>query len=203
VRARRQLTTALLGLLLLAGCAGPSGRRDVGSWLEARGADLMDTVGARVAVGPGLGVMARATRWLQLGAMLRGPSEQDLAGASTGAGDEFTMRSVPCFMFGTIGRYGGAWFETSRELAIPGYSTRDDVLGGIQRNIIAGVVSLDGRDDRWEWSLALGAHLLLLGADVEVRPLEALDFLAGLVGYDPSGDDVPVAPGGEAGDPGS
>jgi hypothetical protein len=183
----------ILLLLLLAGCAGPSGRRSASSWFEARGADLMDVVGLRVAVGPGLGVMARATHYLQLGVMIRGPSEQDLAGTSDGTGDDqFSLRGVPCLMFGTIGRFGGVWLESAREYAIPMYSTREHVLGAIRRKPITGVVPLDGRDDPWKGTFGLGVHALLVGVEAEVRPLELVDFFGGLLGYDPSGDDPPV-----------
>jgi hypothetical protein len=184
-------------LAVLGGCAGLTGPRDAVSWLGARGADMMDVVGLRLGVGVGLGAYARVTESAQLGFMLRGPAETQLVGASESARDDsFEVRGVPCVMVGTIGRYGGLWSERSREVMIPFYSTRDGVYSPIHRSIIAGVVPLDGAADNWRGSVGAGLHAVILGAEAEVRPWELLDFLAGLLGYDPSGDDVPV---GEAG----
>jgi hypothetical protein len=194
--------TAALAVLLLAAlpaCAGLTGRRDLGSWFEARGADLMDVVGVRVGVGIGLGGYVRATEWAQLGIMRRGPSEQSLVGGSGSVREEgFRVRGVPCAMFGTIGRYGGLWTETSREIMLPGYSNRGDVTPPIRREVVAGVVPLDGLDDDWQASFGAGVHLLILGFEAEVRPLQVIDFVGGLLGYDPAGDDVPVLESGEA-----
>ena len=183
--------------LLLGGCAGITGPRDAHSWLSARGADMMDVFGLRLGVGVGLGAYVRITESAQLGFMLRGPAETELVGASeTARNDSFEVRGVPCVMVGTIGRYGGLWSERSREVMIPFYSTRDEVHSPIHRTIIAGVVPLDGRADNWRGEIGGGVHLIIIGAEAEVRPLELIDFFAGLLGYDPAGDDVPV---GEAG----
>jgi hypothetical protein len=183
----------LLLLLPTAGCAGLAGRRDTASWLEARGADAMDIFGVRIGVGVGLGAWVRATEVLQLGFMFRGPGESRLVISSDSAHDEdFRARGVPCVMAGTIGRYGGLWFETTHEVMVPLYSNREEPQSPIRREVVAGVVSPDGRDDNWRGSFGVGAHLLLVGAVVEVHPWQVVDFLAGLAGYDPSGDDVPV-----------
>ena len=48
--------------------------------------------------------------------------------------------------------------------------------------------------------LQLGGTLLLVSARVGVNPLEIVDFLAGLVGLDPAGDDPKPAPPDEARD---
>lgn len=154
----------------------------------------MDVVGVRVGLGVGLGVYARVTQLMQLGFMLRGPSERFLPRPK-----DVQVRAVPCFMVGTIGRYGGAWFDTTSEVMLPGWSTRDSELFYIDREVIAGYVTPHGRGDRWRWSVGAGVHVVLAGVEVEVRPFEVLDLLAGLLGYDPSSDDVPVlAPGGSA-----
>ena len=196
---RARLAPALLLLALLPACVGGTGRRDVGSWMEARGADFMDMVGVRVGVGVGLGVYVRATEWLQLGFMRRGPTETSLVGGSGTVREEsFRVRGVPCAMFGTIGRYGGLWTESTREVMLPGYSNRFDVVSPIRREIIAGVVPLDGLADDWEASFGLGVHAIVLGLEAEVRPLQIVDFIAGLLGYDPAGDDVPVLESGES-----
>jgi len=176
---------ALLGVS--PGCISSAGPRDTIGWLEARGADVMDVVGVRVALGTGLGAHVRATRYLALGATWIGPTERELPHPKDGH-----LRSVPCFVFGTIGRYGGAWFEASKEYMLPGWSTRDVDPLFIEREVIAGYVTPHGEADNWEQAFGVGAHLFLVGADVEVRPWEILDFVAGLVGYDPSSDDVPV-----------
>jgi hypothetical protein len=191
------LLLTLACLAGLAGCAGITGPRDASSWLEARGADMMDVVGVRLGVGVGLGAYVRITESAQLGFMLRGPAETALVGESESAqSDSFEVRGVPCVMVGTIGRYGGLWSERSREVMIPFYSTRDGVYSPIRRWIIAGVVPLDGRADNWRGSIGAGLHAVIIGAEAEVRPWELVDFFAGLLGYDPGGDDVPV---GEAG----
>jgi hypothetical protein len=188
-----RVALALSVLLPATGCAGLAGRRDAVSWLEARGADAMDVFGVRLGVGVGLGAWFRATEYLQLGVMFRGPGESRLVISSeTPHDDDFRARGVPCVMAGTIGRYGGLWFESTSEVMVPLYSNRDDTQSPIRREVVAGVVSPDGREDDWRGSFGVGAHLLLLGAEVELRPWQVLDFLAGLAGYDPSGDDVPV-----------
>jgi len=175
------------GVLAAPGCVSPTGPRDTLGWLEARGADLMDVVGVRVGIGPGLGAYVRATEFVQLGFLLRGPSERDIPSPN-----HAELRSVPCFMFGTIGRYGGAWFESTHEFMLPGWSTRDEAGDPIAREVLAGYVSPQGREDRWREAVGVGVHALLVGAEVEVRPFQLFDFLVGLVGYDPSADDVPV-----------
>ncbi len=153
----------------------------------------MDTVGLRVAAGAGLGIYVRATEYVQLGFMVRGPVPE---GVGT---PEHDTRGVPVFMFGTIGRYGGAWFDEHDEIMLPGFSTREERPTGIRREVIAGAVPEDGAADGWRGSFGAGFHALLIGVEAEVRPLELLDFLAGLFGYDPSSDDVPVGgTGGEA-----
>ena len=175
---------------LLTGCASSTGPRDTLGWMQARGADFMDIFGIRVAVGPGLGAYARVTQYAQFGFTMRGPSETYLPKP-----EDVQLRSVPCVVVGTIGRYGGAWFDSTREVMLPGWSLRQSDTLHIHRQNIAGYVSPHGEYDNWELSIGAGVHFLLVGAEAELRPLEILDFVAGLLGYDPSEDDVPVAVG--------
>jgi hypothetical protein len=193
-RASRLRCALLLAVLCAsAACAGPAGRRDLSSWMEARGADLMDVFGVRIAVGVGLGAYVRVTEYAQIGAMYRGPAESRLVVSSeTPHTEDFHVRGVPCVVAGTIGRYGGLWVENTREVMLPLYDNRDDPQSPIRREVIAGLVPIDGRADDWRGSIGAGVHLLLVGGEFEVRPWQAIDFLAGLIGYDPSGDDVPV-----------
>jgi hypothetical protein len=192
-RTAARATLALLLLLPSTGCAGFAGRRDAVSWLEARGADAMDIFGVRLGLGVGLGAYVRATEVFQLGFMYRGPGESRLVISSEAAhDDDFRVRGVPCVMFGTIGRYGGLWYESASEIMVPLYSNRDEAQSPIRREVVAGVVSPDGREDGWRGSFGVGVHALLAGVEAELRPWQIVDFLAGLAGYDPSGDDVPV-----------
>ena len=185
--ATRARVVAALFLTLASGCVSSTGPRDTAGWMEARGADFMDMFGVRLAFGAGLGVYVRATEYAQLGFMMRGPDQRELPKP-----EDANLRAVPCFMVGTIGRYGGAWFDATRELMLPGWSTRNQSGLYIDREVIAGYVSPHGRLDIWRGSVGGGVHLLLVGAEAEVNPYEIFDFLGGLVGYDPPGDDVPV-----------
>lgn len=181
----------LAGALLSAGgCASSGTSSGAPSWAAARGADFMDIFGVRVAIGPGLGIYVRATRYAQLGMIRKGPGERNLPAPKGGS-----SRSVPYIAAGTIGRYGGLWFEESAEIMLPGWSSRDSgnrvaALYTIEREPIAGYVTPDGTRDNWDESFGGGVHLLLVGAEGEVRPYQLFDFFAGLFGYDPAGDDL-------------
>ena len=188
IRSRRSHTLSLAVLVLACGCSSLPGRRDVSSWFEARGADLMDIASVRVGLGVGLGGYARATHIVQLGFMSRGPADvRSIEGPATDSGAATRPRAVPVWMFGTWGRYGGAWWDSTREIMLPGYSVRD-----VRREVLAGRVSPDGLDDPWRSSFGVGVHAILLGLEAEVRPFEAIDFVGAFFGLDPSGDDVPI-----------
>ncbi len=48
-----------------------------------------------------------------------------------------------------------------------------------------------GGSPGYSWSeIGASLHVLLIGADVDVDPIEALDFVAGLLTLDPRGDDL-------------
>jgi hypothetical protein len=187
----RLIACLVLAAAMAPGCAVSQGRRDPPGWLAARGADFMDIVGLRVYVGPGLGAYVRATQYVQLGILKKGPGEQDLPAPK---GDD--LRAIPCVGFGTIGRYGGLWLEGSSEVMFPGWSSRDRAPSAesplaIRRETLAGYVAPHGELDMWRESFGLGAHLLLAGVEAEVRPFQLIDFLGGIAGYDPAGDDLP------------
>jgi len=187
----RRAVCLILACLMLTGCAVSEGRKDAPGWMAARGADFMDIFGVRIAVGAGLGLYVRATEYVQLGVIKKGASDADMPSPR-----EAEARAFPFVVVGNVGRYGGVWSERSTEVMLPGWSNRDAVLTAessppIQRRVIAGYVSQHGEYDNWRGAFGLGAHLLLVGVEAEVRPFEVLDFLAGLAGYDPSGDDLP------------
>jgi hypothetical protein len=189
MRCCRPLAVLVILLAVAPGCAA-TGARDVSGWAEARGADLMDVIGLRVAVGPGLGVYARVTEVLQLGYLSMGRAELYLPSPS-----DASLRSFPAVVFGLRGRYGGIWFESSTEIMLPGFSNRDYEVAivrerPIQRESIAGYVTPHGEYDNWEYEVGVGVHLFVLGVQAELRPFEVIDLLAGLLGYDPAGDDV-------------
>lgn len=187
--ARGRRAFVLLALLVLAsGCSSLPGRRDVGSWFEARGADLMDIASVRLGLGVGIGAYARATQFVQLGFMSRGPGDlRAIEGPGTESGVATRPRAVPAWMVGTWGRYGGAWLDSTWEIALPGYTVRD-----VRRRVLAGRLSPDGLEDPWRSSFGAGVHAVLVGVEGEVRPFEVIDFLGAFFGLDPSGDDVPL-----------
>ena len=203
------MSTSVRALVLavaacLTGCAS-TGPQDFTGWAEARGADFMDVFGVRIALGPGLGAAVRVTEAFQLGYIAMGQTELSLP-SPTGV----SLRGFPALVFGLRGRYGGLWYESSEELLLPGFSSRDYEVNTtrdqpIQRESIAGYVTPHGQYDNWRYEIGAGLHFFVAGIQAEVRPLELLDLLAGLLGYDPAGDDLPgsttASTGSVPGDP--
>ncbi|GEM_PF-1964595 len=180
----------LLAGALLPGCAS-TGPQDFTGWAEARGADFMDVFGVRIALGPGLGAAVRVTEAIQLGYIAMGQAELTLPSPKG-----VSLRGFPALVFGLRGRYGGLWYESSEELRLPGFSSRDFEVSTsreqpIQRESIAGYMTPHGEYDNWRYEIGAGVYFFVAGAEAEVRPLELLDLLAGLLGYDPAGDDLP------------
>lgn len=180
-----RIPAVLLLASLLVGCASP-GPRDLGGWLEARGADVLDTIGLRLTAGPGFGIYVRATEYLQFGYMAVGPSEGELPRPE---GED--LRGVPCFVTGLRGRYGGAWFEQSEEILLPALSSRDVVDEAIRRETLGGYITPHGEYDDWRYEFGVGVHAVLIGVQAEVRPHQVLDLVLGLLGFDILGDDIP------------
>ncbi len=146
---------------------------DVLDYLAARGFDLLDIASARLAVGPGLLAHARATRWLAIGAGSIGKAEWWASGFE-----------LPNYGVGWLLRQGGAWIERRAEIGISTFyycESESQVLGGNRTTFPP--------ECRGDFDFGGEVHFALVGLAVEARPDEFLDFLAGLAGFDPRGDD--------------
>lgn len=163
---------AALVLALLPACAS------TGDYLHDRGADLVDVVRGHVMVGKAIGVNVHATQWLGLGFMY----EEDVWAA------------------GLHNRALGTWDEniqgwgllvhdwTERTKGIPAYSGS---YGWYQKPGGPGFHGTGSYLDVWTLRASLA---VLLGLDLELRLGELVDFVGGIVTWDPAHDD-----GGSAG----
>lgn len=126
-------------------------------YLPNRLLDITDLIRARVRVGPGVAVDARATKFVRAGigsylslyAGLPGPRQRPMPRSPLGF-EAYSGASLSV---------AEASFETGYE---PGYSPSE---------------------------FGAGLHLGVIGLDVGVDPLEAVDLIAGIVGLDVTGDD--------------
>jgi hypothetical protein len=155
-----------------------SGWRRALLWLPDRLLDLCDLVSVDLGLGVGLGADVHATRSLQLGAS---------AGASLGVGWH-PQRSL------------GVRLHNGRQLAAGPWGR--GFLTGFDRgtgNARAGGAVFDGVDhvpasllaQGWRDHWALGARAqLLVSAELDLHPIQLWDLLAGVVGFDPAGDDL-------------
>jgi hypothetical protein len=155
-----------------------SGWRRALLWLPDRLLDLCDLVSFDLGLGVGLGADVHATRSLQLGAS---------AGASLGVGWH-PQRSL------------GVRLHNGRELAAGPWGR--GFLTGFDRgtgNARAGGAVFDGLAhtpqsllaQEWRDHWAVGARAqLLVSAELDLHPIQLWDLLAGVVGFDPSGDDL-------------
>ena len=126
-------------------------------YLPNRILDVTDLVRARVRVGPGVAVDARATKFVRVGL----GSYLSLYGGLPGPRQRPMPRSPIGFeaYSGASLSVAEASFKTGFE---PGYSPSE---------------------------VGAGVHLGIVGLDIGVDPLEAVDLLTGLVGIDIIGDD--------------
>ncbi len=155
--------------------AGPGVGDRIGGWFSARGLDLAEIASVRVGVGPGLLANARITRFVAVGAGRLGPAITNLFGFW-----------VPCWQFGSCRREIGLWTERRVELGLSTlYSIDVDAVP------LAGNRRTFGMEARGTFDVGAELYLALVGLAAEVRPDEALDFVAGIFGFDPAGDDPP------------
>ncbi len=142
-------------------------------YLKKRGLDLLDMFSFRITFGPGIRAHARVTKPLQIGLGYMGPNESKTMGST------FSVYKI-----GYLKREGGLWEEDTVELGIGPfyyYDTRGRRIGGNK--------TVFSEDDRRLWDVGAALHLLLAGAEAEVRIDEILDFVTGFFGIDLLDDD--------------
>jgi len=113
------------------------------------------------------------TKVLQAGIGKMGPAEASTMG-----------HTFPLYKLGYIKRKGGLWTERSQEIGISlfyYYRAEGELLKGNKTTF--------GEEDRGFWDIGASLHWLLIGAEAEVRPDEAVDFILGFFGMDIKGDD--------------
>jgi hypothetical protein len=157
-------------------------------YLARRGRDLADVLAVTVSAGPELSVDVQATDLFHLGLGGGAHVEAGFVGRRVGTAGMMTLGLpfVPFIEDGVLyGRYvfsetGGAW-------------RLEDVEDECYIVHFIETAPTHPKTDAWHaLDLELG-FTALVGARVGFHPGELVDFLAGLVGLDPIGDD-PVAP---------
>lgn len=195
-----------MALVVLPGCAG------VGTWTRARGRDLGDCVRASVGLGVGLYVEAQATSALYPSV---GFGDVSLAPKRTLGWDPRPLppgrvrtAAFPSMLVGWP-IYRQEMISMGFEDTSPGWrgalspmillgnhhvEGRANSLFGLHRaipNPLLGEPPPETSPDRWSRRSWFGASgtLGVVTFDFGVNPLEIVDLLGGLVGWDPMGDD--------------
>lgn len=91
-----------------------------------------------------------------------------------------------------VGAYGSVYGGLPGPRLEPKYPLPFGVedLNGAQLSIL-NLSTGFGADPKYSWSeIGASLHLLLIGADVDVDPMEAIDLLAGFFMFDPRHDDL-------------
>ena len=174
--ATRQIPALALLAALCSGCAPGQ------VYLHDRGADLVGVVRLNVAYGPGVGTGVFATSALRLGTIGEHSRHVGFDGHGFGTwgqdrfdwhllvvGHEYGHRNTPVM--------GSVEPDPQNE----GY-WQTPVLGGrcapFRTEHVCGPLELGGR-----------VHLLLVGTEIGIRLSELADFVCGICGFDPKGDD--------------
>jgi hypothetical protein len=165
-----RIPVALCAAVLLAGCSNAP------KYLENRTKDLVDVVRVHLIAGQALGAQVEVTRFLSLG----WTTERDAWAA------------------GLHNRKFGKWDETISTWGLVVGRHEEQQVQGIQR--VSGTYGWNfGKSGSLfqqantkaflDWFTLRGTAAVGLGIDLEVRLGEALDFLAGIIGWDPSDDE--------------
>lgn len=154
-------------------------------WLPDRLLDALDLVSFEVAMGPGLLVDVHATHAVQLAAGGR---------ATLGAGWH-------------EGRSLGIQFLLERGAALPAFGdwntyafrrgTGPSQVGAGRTRGWRGPDNPLFHDLRDYWAVGAGVHVVYVGASVDLHPVQLFDLLAGVIGFDPLGDDLATTRGQE------
>ena len=170
--AMKLLAACVLSLALLPACASSG----TAHYFSNRGGDLVDIVRGHLILGPAIGARVEVTRMASLGYVWEdrawagglhnravGQWHESIAswGLIVGQHDERAMEGIPA----VSGDYG--WFGGEHSV---GYSSTQP-------------------DNPLDLLTVRGTVALILGADLELRVGEAVDFLFGLFTIDPAGDD--------------
>jgi hypothetical protein len=165
------LAACLLSLVLLPACQSSG----TAHYFSNRGGDLVDVVRGHLILGPAFGARVEVTRFLSAGYLWEdqawagglhnraiGQWRESIAswGLLIGQHDERGMEGIPA----VSGDYG--WFGK----------------GG-------GGYSSDHGDNPLDLLTVRASLAVLLGADLELRVGEAIDFIFGIFTLDPAGDD--------------
>lgn len=188
----------LLSLAAAAGCTTAPGR-----YTEQRMLDLLDAVPISLAVGNGLSAHARLTPLLGVGA---GYAEVYRFGFDDGRFGPYWQEKIYAIPLLSTIRYqtyptdGDRWPGGNREkkaehdryrantfLFFPGYTGDGSVLPDLGGD----AEWHRSHFDHWDWAqFEIGVVLGFVGLRVGGSGLQALDFLAGLLTFDPADDDI-------------
>ena len=146
-------------------------------WLPNRLLDVLDLVKASVGVGPGMGFELYATENAWIGYETLRSWRLALDGRASGVYEEGHHREWH------LGSRAGEHAQAGR---IPLWALKD--MRPFEAPVRPGVPAVPERL-RDDWDIGIRAHLLLVGAEVLIRPFELFDFIVGLWGDDPGEDD--------------
>jgi hypothetical protein len=139
-----------------------------------RSDDFGDIVRFKLQAGPGIAAMAEVTRGIMIGG---GIYKADA--------------------FGFANRKFGIWHETTKEAGLILGWHREDCE---KREFYRGNYGFNTADDGSYtlthennpvdiWNLRATLHVIIIGADLEIRFGQIVDFITGIFGYDLAGDD--------------
>jgi len=171
------LAACLLSAALLPACA----TQTMGDYVLNRGGDIVDILRVNVKAGKGVGVKVEATRMLHLGfgweeeVWAAGLANREVTrwqqslvtwGLLLGYHDEREVRGIISNMNTYSGSYGWTFFQ-------------------------GGGNAFDASDPGNPLDLLTfrGSIMLGIGADIEIRVGEIVDFVVGIFQFDPAGDD--------------
>jgi hypothetical protein len=166
-----RIAALLLAATTLGGCSA-------GAWRD-RGHDWAELFEARCTIGPGLAAHARATELLQIGAssLAEAHAVGLMEGRITVVREERSELGLSLLHQYEYRRSGSKLLDVRNpRFGDPGWERHP--------------LSWQTEHDRQLADVGLGLHIIYVGVDATFHLGELWDAVAGLVGFDPSGDDA-------------